>query len=282
MSEKPVHMNLDRPHAHATHFPLKWTARHSARNTVELIGSVYVWIMAAVFTLLMGMWAIPVMMIGVPKIAHNIARLWGRGLMRLSGVRLRVLNPEKIYEAGPVIYLSNHLSVVDIPIFYEFLRTQFRWISKASLFKIPIIGTAMKRAGYISVDRTDRRKAMESLFEAAKRIQEGSSVIVFPEGTVGPHDGSMLSFKKGSFVLAKKSRVVLQPVTLWGTQNVMPDKQQRLIHRFYRSNVDVTVHDPIFPEEYENLSPDEISQKIWVILDKSLEKYRGVQQTQAS
>lgn len=277
MSDKPSQLNLDRPHTDSGSSSVTSRARRGARNTIDLIGSTYVWTMAAGFTLLMGMWAIPVMMVGVPKIAHNIARLWGRGLMRLSGVRLRVFNREKVYEDGPVIYLSNHLSVVDIPIFYEFLRTQFRWISKASLFKIPIIGTAMKRAGYISVDRTDRRKAMESLFEAAKRIQEGSSVIVFPEGTVGPHDGSMLPFKKGSFILAKKSRVVLQPVTLWGTQNVMPDKQDKLIHRFYRSTVDVTVHDPIFPEDYEDLSPDEISRKIWEILDKSLEPYRDRQ-----
>lgn len=281
MSDKPSHLNLDMPHIEASRGSTAGRTRQSARNVLELIGSTYIWTMAAGFTLLMGMWAIPVMMVGVPKIAHNIARLWGRGLMRLSGVRLRVFNREKVYEAGPVIYLSNHLSVVDIPIFYEFLRTQFRWISKASLFKIPIIGTAMKRAGYISVDRTDRRKSMESLFEAAKRIQEGSSVIVFPEGTVGPHDGSMLPFKKGSFILAKKSRVVLQPVTLWGTQNVMPDKQDKLIHRFYRSTVDVTIHDPIFPEEYENLSPEEISQKVYAILDKSLEQYRPAKETKA-
>ena len=72
----------------------------------------------------------------------------------------------------------------DIGVFYHILdvAVQFRWMAKASLFKIPIVGWAMKAGGYIPVERDDRRKALQSMFNAADQIRQGKSVIIFPGG----------------------------------------------------------------------------------------------------
>ncbi len=97
---------------------------------------------------------------------------------------------------------------------------QFRWMAKEELFHIPLFGLAMRRSGYIPIDRKDRRKAMDSLKVAAARIAEGTSVVIFPEGTRSD-DGRLRSFKKGGFLMALKAQVPLVPVAISGSWRVM-------------------------------------------------------------
>jgi 1-acyl-sn-glycerol-3-phosphate acyltransferase len=79
----------------------------------------------------------------------------------------------------------------------------------------------MKRAGYIPVDRSRGRQALKSLDEAARRIADGTSVIIFPEGTRSP-DGKLQPFKAGGMVLAIKSGVEIVPVAISGTYEILP------------------------------------------------------------
>ena len=98
-----------------------------------------------------------------------------------------------------------------------------RWLAKAELFKIPIFGASMKGAGYISIDRSDRKSAFESLDRAANLIRNGTSVLIFPEGTRS-WDGQLLPFKKGGFVLAADAGVPIIPIIITGTHHIMPKK----------------------------------------------------------
>ena len=82
-----------------------------------------------------------------------------------------------------------------------YLPVQFRWLAKVELFRIPIFGFAMQRAGYISIDRSDRKAAILSLKRAAEIIRGGVSVLIFPEGTRS-RDGNIRPFKSGGFILA--------------------------------------------------------------------------------
>jgi 1-acyl-sn-glycerol-3-phosphate acyltransferase len=122
---------------------------------------------------------------------------------------------------------------------------QFRWLAKAELFKIPIFGLTMLRAGYIPIDRSDRRKALVSMRQAAAKISKGTSVTIFPEGTRTP-DGTLQPFKKGGFVLALQSGASLVPVAIKGSFDVMPKNSLRLrpgrIEVTFFPAIDVTNH----------------------------------------
>ncbi len=147
--------------------------------------------------------------------------VWGRLVLAVSGVRVRVeglanLDPEK-----PYIFAANHLSQFDIFAMAGFFPHDFRWLAKKELFRIPIFGQAMSRVGAIPIDRSHRRSALASLMEAAKRIAGGTSVVIFPEGTRSV-DGKLHSFKAGGMVLAIKSGVPVVPVAICGTYEVLP------------------------------------------------------------
>ena len=157
-----------------------------------------------------------------PDYMHNSARIWGIVTLWLAGVRLKVEGVEHLPNSGqPVIFAGNHQSNFDIHGFFAGLPVQFRWMAKEELFRIPLFGLAMRRSGYIPIDRRDRRKAMKSMSLAAQQISAGTSVVVFPEGTRS-EDGRLQEFKKGGFLIALKAQVPIVPVAISGSRRVMP------------------------------------------------------------
>jgi 1-acyl-sn-glycerol-3-phosphate acyltransferase len=134
----------------------------------DLVRSTLLWIILLSATLVYGILVIPFVILRMPSVVHWFARMWGKTLALLSGMRVHVRNKEKVFRNGPVIIVANHQSMFDIPVFYSFLDTEFRWMAKASLFKIPFVGWGMSGAGYIPVERGDRKKAMESLFQSSR------------------------------------------------------------------------------------------------------------------
>jgi len=156
-----------------------------------------------------------------PDRYHNIGILWARIGLYLGGVKVKVAGAEHLAGRHPLIFMPNHQSNFDILILYCALNRQFRWLAKEELFRIPLFGLAMKRSGYIPVNRSDRKKAIASMNEAARRIAGGTSVVVFPEGTRTP-DGRLLPFKKGGFMLALQAGVPIVPVAIAGSRRVMP------------------------------------------------------------
>jgi 1-acyl-sn-glycerol-3-phosphate acyltransferase len=116
--------------------------------------------------------------------------------------------------------MPNHQSNFDIPVLLGCLPVQFRWLAKAELFKIPIFGRGMRGCGYISIDRSNRKSAFQSLTEAATKIRNGVSVLIFPEGTRS-WDGKILPFKKGGFVLSVDAGVPIVPIVIFNTWSIM-------------------------------------------------------------
>jgi 1-acyl-sn-glycerol-3-phosphate acyltransferase len=235
-----------------------------------LIKTLMVWFLVLTLTLILTLIAVPFGYLKKANIIHILATLWGKGIAFIAGIRIKVDHPEKVYRDGPVIVLSNHQSMFDIPVFYSFLEIQFRWMSKASLFKLPLVGRAMHGAGYIPVEREDPRNARASLFSASERVKAGASLIIFPEGTRGHLDGRMLPFKKGAFLLAKMAGVPIQPITVVGASVVMPIQKDKWIQRIYSAHVNVFVHDIITAEEIATLEADELSKKVRSIIESAL------------
>ncbi len=174
------------------------------------------------------------------ELSHRIASLWGRCLVKVSGVDISVKGLGNIPQ-GPVVFMGNHQSYFDIFVLYAILgERSFSWLAKKELFDIPILGWGMKRAGYIPIDRSNLRKAAMSIKAAAEAVKRGRSVIVFPEGTRG--DGKrLLPFKPGGFDLAIKAGVPLVPFVIKGTSRVMPKGSFRV----FPGHVEVVFLKPI-------------------------------------
>ena len=123
--------------------------------------------------------------------------------------------------------MANHQSAFDIFTLLACLPVDFKFILKRELMKIPLLGPAMKRAGYIAIDRGDPRKAVASINSAAERIKAGASVLIFPEGTRSA-DGRIQAFKKGGFHLAVKSGCDIVPITIINSRNIVQKGSMRI------------------------------------------------------
>lgn len=178
------------------------------------------------WTLIAILLALPLSLSG-PHAIHRFGILWGRSCLMLAGLKLRVQGTEHIPGNTPAIYVANHQSNFDIPILYAGLPLQFRWMAKQELFRFPLFGLAMKRSGYIPIDRSNRRKAMHSLNLAAEKIRAGTSVIIFPEGTRTP-DGRLQEFKQGALLIAAKAGVPVVPVAIHGSFRIQPKGSWRV------------------------------------------------------
>ncbi len=150
------------------------------------------------------------------------ARLWARIILWSALVPLRVEGRARIGE-GPVVFMSNHESWLDIPALLVAIPGQVRFLAKKTLFTIPFLGWAMRAMGFIPVDRENRRTAIKSFDEAAARIRAGRSVLVFPEETRTP-DGTLLPFQRGGFLIALKAGLPIVPVGIEGARKVLPKK----------------------------------------------------------
>jgi 1-acyl-sn-glycerol-3-phosphate acyltransferase len=152
---------------------------------------------------------------------QGLAAWWATSICRAGGVEVAVDGREELDPEKPYIFAANHQSQFDILVLQGFLGADFRWLAKKELFRVPIWGSAMRRAGYISIDRSHGRQAIKSLDEAAQKIAAGTSVIIFPEGTRSK-DGKLYDFKAGAMVLAIKSGVPIVPVAILGTYEILP------------------------------------------------------------
>ena len=198
---------------------------------------------------------------------HKVARIWAKCILAASNIKVTVKGLSNLDRTGSYIYMPNHVSNFDIPVLQAYLPVQFRWLAKAELFKIPIFGYAMKRAGYISINRFDRKSAIQSLNKAAEIIRNGTSVIIFPEGTRSQNQ-NIQSFKKGGFVLAVDSGVPIIPIIIHGTWTIM-QKKQILVRP---GNVVLEIKKPIKTSDYTRKTKDDLMEKIRNIILDSYEK----------
>jgi 1-acyl-sn-glycerol-3-phosphate acyltransferase len=187
-----------------------------------MIRTIFVWSCIVIATLVLGVLAL----ITYPfdrkgKVGHYYARLWGKIALLANRVKVKMEGMEHLNGKGPYIFMSNHQGSYDIFALLGHLPYQFKWLAKKELFSIPFFGWAMAAVGYISIDRGGTRDTVEAMNEAAQKIREGMSVVIFPEGSRSP-DGSIQPFKKGGFTLAIKSKVPIVPIAISGSRDIMP------------------------------------------------------------
>ncbi len=203
-------------------------------------------------------WSLSTLIVGPPGLL--IALITGRvmplywaatglaGLgVRLAGVKIEVRGREHLQPDRNYIFMSNHVSNLDPPVLIPVIPGRCSVLVKKELFRIPILGTGMKVANLVPVDRSDREAAIESVNAAVQVLRQGLHMVVFPEGTRS-EDGRLLPFKKGPFHLATESGVFIVPVTLLGTFECWPKTRFAL----RPGTATVVFHPPIDPQSFHD------------------------------
>lgn len=187
-----------------------------------MIRALWVGLVVGVATLFFGLIAIGGALLRVRgRLYFWATQSWSRTILRASGTPVVTHGLEAVPWDAPQVLVSNHISGYDIFALAAVMPRPFSFVGKKELDSIPFFGMAWKAAGHISIDRSDRQKAIASLKRAGEKLRrERGTVIIFPEGTRSS-DGSLLPFKKGAFALALEARVPVVPAVITGSDRIV-------------------------------------------------------------
>jgi 1-acyl-sn-glycerol-3-phosphate acyltransferase len=151
---------------------------------------------------------------------HRIAQAWARVSVFLSGVRLTILNGERL-TGRPAVYACNHLSYMDTPVLFGALPFQFRILARDDLWTMPFIGWYLNRSGQVPIRVGEGKASVSSLLTAARTLKSGMPLFVFPEGG-RTEDGHLAPFLNGPAFLAIRAQLPIVPMALSGTWELLP------------------------------------------------------------
>ena len=195
---------------------------------------------------------------GTGNTQHYLARVWAKMLLASSFIRVRVEGLEKLDPKGSYVFVSNHASLMDIPAILSKLPYQFRFFAKLGLYSIPFLGTHLKRAGHLPVDRSNARNSLKSMSAGANLITERKiSVLLFPEGGRAPE--GLREFKEGAAYIAIKAGVPIVPMALVGMRQLLP---MGSVH-IRSGRVVLRVGDPIPTDGMKLSARMELTQKLY-------------------
>jgi 1-acyl-sn-glycerol-3-phosphate acyltransferase len=192
----------------------------------QALRSIYIWVGIAVLTSAMYVVGLPMFLLTMPfdpqrRIGHWYATSWGRIITKLNNRwSFDVIGQNRIPHDRPLVVVSNHQGMGDIMMAFC-MDLHFKWISKASNFYVPCMGWFMYHAGYIPLRRGDKSSILKCMDRARKYLDDGVSVLFFPEGTRST-DGVVKEFKPGAFKLAIDAGVDILPLAITGTANALP------------------------------------------------------------
>ena len=191
---------------------------------MKAVQSALTWAAIAVLVLI----ALPTMLV-TRAFDWTAARVRTGRMFRRIGATSTYINPVWQVEVGgidpatlrhPYVVVSNHQSLADIPVISR-LPWEMKWVGKAELFRLPVMGWLMRLAADIPVDRTDAASRASVLLRAQDKIDHGVSVMFFPEGTRS-RDGRLKTFYDGAFLLAIEAGVPVLPLAIDGTMDALP------------------------------------------------------------
>ena len=173
-------------------------------------------------------------------IAGRVFRFGARILVALNpfwSVRTVGHVPER--SSHPFVAVANHESLSDI-ILIGSLPWDMKWLSKASIFRVPFLGQMMRMAGDVGVERGSTRSRGASYAALLRWIERGASIMIFPEGTRS-RTTEMLPFRNGAFRLAIETGAPVLPLAVHGTRTAIRKGSMK----FGNARVVVRVLDPV-------------------------------------
>ncbi len=185
--------------------------------------------------------------LGLPGLSSRvIGTFWARLNMAASFIRATVKGTEHLTPGQSYVVVANHQSLIDIYLLFGATPIDIIWVMKQELRRVPFLGLACDRMGYIYIDRGNTEAALRSISAAKHRISNGVSVVFFPEGTRS-RDGSLGTFKRGAFHLATELDLPVLPITIQGTRDLLPSDSAAL----RPGHATLTIHPPIAPADMD-------------------------------
>jgi len=150
-----------------------------------------------------------------------MASAWAVCYVRMNPLwRLRTTGRDLLPRHGAAVLVANHASLIDILVLFDLFRP-FKWVSKAEIFQVPVIGWNMRLNGYVPLVRGSGESVRAMMARCGELLEQGSPVLLFPEGRRSP-DGTLRAFKDGAFELAVRHRVPVFPIAVHGTGRALP------------------------------------------------------------
>jgi len=193
--------------------------------------------------------------------------IWSKLTCIISLCPVKVIGAEKLDRKQSYIFVSNHQGSYDIFLIYGYIGQPIKWVMKQSLRKIPLVGYACERAGFIFVDNSSAQAAAKTIQTAESKLKNGASIVIFPEGS-RTRTGKMGKFKKGAYQMALDLKLPIVPVTINGSFEVLP------IHSYliHPHKMELIIHEPIETESIHIENIREATVKIKELVDESLRK----------
>ncbi len=192
------------------------------------------------------------------KLAYHPAKIWARLSCYISFVRVKISGLEQLNPRQSYVFALNHQSIFDIFVVYGWLPYIFKWMMKAELRKIPLVGKACESAGHIFINRSNPMATKHSLDKAEAQLKNGISLVVFPEGT-RTKTGEMGVFKRGAFRVATDLSLPIVPVTIRGSF----DRLHRNSLHIIPGTIELIIHQPIDAAPFLPDHTAELIQKTW-------------------
>lgn len=203
-----------------------------------------------------------------PKAGGKFAgAIWARTNALFTPMFVSVSGKENIEKNTSYIVIPNHQSYYDIFVIYGWLGLDIKWVMKKELRKIPGLGIASEKIGHIFLDRSNNKQALESLNKAKQKLVNGTSVVMFPEGTRSS-TGQLNPFKRGAFKLAFDLGLPILPVTLIGTKDILPADSFNILP----GKVQMVIHKPIDITKYSEADVRKLMDEVSEIISKPLKK----------
>ncbi|MEQ1909028.1 MAG: lysophospholipid acyltransferase family protein [Vicinamibacterales bacterium] len=168
------------------------------------------------------------------RTAYRLVQRCARAALRLVGCRVSVRHVERVPTDGPVMFVSNHVSLADAAVLLAFLPFDLRFVSNHVFAQYPLLGAAIRAASAHIVDRASWRSRAECGHAMTHALSTGRSLLVFPEGTTSD-DGRLRAFRSGAFRAAARSGRPVVPIAIHGTRAMFPPDT------YWLSNVEVNV-----------------------------------------
>ena len=185
---------------------------------------------------------------------YAYASRMARRIVRLTGSRITINGAENIPKSGATLFVANHQSYMDIPVMMSVVDRPIGFVAKEELGKIPFFAQWIVYMKCVLITRGDTRKALAAILQAAKLLQQGHSLVLYPEGTRSI-DGNLGEFKAGSLKAAQKGKAMVVPVAIDGAGNIMP----RNSFWMYKTEVTVTVLPAISAETVQTMDTKELA-----------------------
>jgi len=155
------------------------------------------------------------------KIFYKIARFWGKTMLFVMGFKPKIIYEQKLDPNKSYMFIANHTSMIDIMLMFVAAKNPAVFVGKKELIKIPVFGYVFKKTS-IWVDRSSVKSRKEVYDRAQHKLNQGLSIIIFPEGLVPEEEIVLSEFKNGAFRLAMEHQIPIVPMTFYNAKKRFP------------------------------------------------------------